>query len=80
LNHLIRIAAAGAGLLPAAALAHPGHLGDMAGHSHWLGAAALFGAAVLAGFLAVKNRKKAKDEIASEEQEGNDPQDAGAAR
>lgn len=40
------------------ALAHLGHLGELAGHSHWTGAAALAGAVIAAGILAVKGRKK----------------------
>jgi len=80
LTHLFRMAAAGAVFLPASAFAHPGHIGDMAGHSHWLGAAALFGAAALAGFLAMKHRKKAKDEIAAEDQVETDADEAEASR
>lgn len=34
-------------LLPLPALAHPGHLGDLDGHTHYLAAWALFG--VIAG-------------------------------
>ena len=40
------------------AAAHLGHLGELAGHSHWSGAAALAGAVIAAGILAVKGRKK----------------------
>lgn len=40
------------------ASAHLGHLGELAGHSHWTGAAALAGAVIAAGILAVKGRKK----------------------
>ncbi len=35
-------------LVPMPALAHVGHLGDLAGHDHWIAGAAI-GAAVLAG-------------------------------
>ncbi len=45
-------------LLPSIAHAHVGHLGELAGHSHWAGAAAIAGAALLAGIVALKDRKK----------------------
>ncbi len=34
------------------AAADPGHVAEVAGHSHWIGLAAAGGAAVLAGWLA----------------------------
>ncbi|MGH1373008.1 DUF6732 family protein [Planktotalea sp.] len=40
-----------------AALAHVGHLAEVAGHGHWLGAAAL-GAAIALGAWAAHNGKK----------------------
>lgn len=46
-------------LLPGAAAAHPGHLGQLAGHSHWVAGAAI-GAAI--GIIALgwaKGGKKA---------------------
>lgn len=45
-------------LLPSIAHAHAGHLGDLAGHAHWAGAAALAGAALVGGLIAIKDRKK----------------------
>jgi len=36
--------------------AHLGHLGEVAGHGHWIGLGALAGAAILAGLLG-KGRK-----------------------
>lgn len=51
---------------PAAAHAHLGHLGEVAGHSHWAGVAALAGAAVLAGIVALKGRRKRDAEPADE--------------
>ncbi|MBD8892406.1 hypothetical protein IG616_12665 [Labrenzia suaedae] len=54
--------------MSSAASAHLGHLGELAGHSHWSGAAALAGAVIAAGILAVKGRKKtakAKEEASS---------------
>jgi len=54
-----------AGLLaatPTAALAHAGHLGELAGHSHWVGVAALAGAALVAGVIALKGRKRKQED------------------
>ncbi|MEM7732827.1 MAG: DUF6732 family protein [Pseudomonadota bacterium] len=55
------------------ALAHPGHLAEVAGHGHWLGAAAL-GAAIAIGLWAgLKGRKsdaeEAVDEVGEEAEE-----------
>ena len=51
------------------ALAHFGHLGELAGHAHWIG----LGATVIAGALAAslakgKDEKREEEEPASEEQ------------
>ncbi|WP_417671145.1 DUF6732 family protein [Roseibium sp.] len=43
---------------PSLAHAHAGHLGELAGHSHWVGVAALAGAALVAGIASLKGRKK----------------------
>ncbi|MEP3046760.1 MAG: DUF6732 family protein [Roseibium sp.] len=51
---------------PAMAFAHGGHLGDLAGHSHWVGVAALAGAALVAGVAAWANGKN-KDASESDE-------------
>ncbi len=45
-------------ILPSAASAHGGHIGELAGHSHWIGVAALAGAAAIAAVVAAKSRKK----------------------
>lgn len=43
------------------ALAHPGHLGTLAGHDHWIAGAAI-GAAIAAGLIgALKGRRKRGD-------------------
>ena len=51
-------------LMASAAQAHPGHLADVAGHGHWLGAAAI-GAAIAIGLWQAgkgrKNRDAAED-------------------
>ena len=58
---------------PSTAFAHGGHLGELAGHAHWIGVAAVAGAALVAGVVALKDRKKktAEDaaEVAGEEDE-----------
>ena len=46
-----------AGAAPAAA--HGGHLGELAGHSHWVGVAAALGAAALAAALGARLKGKA---------------------
>lgn len=54
--------------------AHPGHLAEVAGHGHWLGAAAL-GAAIAIGMLAgLKGRGKAP----AEEPEGEEAEEEAA--
>ena len=56
------------------AAAHPGHLAEVAGHGHWLGAAAI-GAAIAIGLWAKQRGKKA---AASENDaaDGDDLQEA----
>ena len=43
-----------------AALAHGGHVGDLAGHSHWLGWAAAAAAGALAAW-AIKRKSRVRD-------------------
>ena len=47
------------------AFAHGGHVGELAGHAHWVGVAAVIGAAAIAAILA--KGKKSDDTEASEE-------------
>ncbi len=57
--------------------AHPGHLAEVAGHGHWLGAAAI-GAAIAIGLWAgLRGRKDADEpeEVAIED-DAADPQEA----
>jgi len=42
---------------PAAAQAHPGHLAEVAGHGHWLGAAAIGTAIALGLWAGLKGRR-----------------------
>lgn len=67
-------------LVPSLALAHAGHVGDLAGHSHWVGWAAAAAAAAVTAW-AVKRGKKveAADETADEAAEDEDQPEASKA-
>lgn len=65
-------------LAPTTAFAHGGHLGELAGHAHWIGVAALAGAALVAGVVALKDRKK-KDADDAPEAGSQDDETAGEA-
>lgn len=59
-------------VLASAAMAHPGHLAEVAGHGHWLGAAALGAAIALGAWAALKGKKQEQsdaDEAAPEAEE-----------
>ncbi|MEH6833329.1 MULTISPECIES: DUF6732 family protein [Falsihalocynthiibacter] len=58
-------------------LAHPGHLIEAAGHTHW-GAAIALGGAIAIGLWAAKGRKKPEAEEAEAEEKISDaePQEA----
>ena len=58
-----------------AAQAHPGHLSELAGHGHWLGAAAI-GAAVAIGLWAAVRGRKAADTGAADIEETGARQEA----
>ena len=54
-------------VLPAPALAHVGHLGEVAGHDHWIAGAAIGAAVVIGLYGAWKGRKaQASDQGADE--------------
>ena len=55
-----------------AASAHPGHLAEVAGHGHWLGAAAI-GAAIAIGLWAGLKGRKAQGEEADDAAEADAP-------
>ena len=62
------------------AMAHGGHVGDLAGHSHWVGWAAAAAAGAIAAW-SIKRRNKAKSggKVESGETEtGNQPDSAEA--
>ena len=50
------------------ALAHLGHMGELAGHAHWLGLGAAITAGVLAALLVKGKRKKSDDDEESSEE------------
>ena len=54
------------------ALAHWGHLGELAGHGHLVGVALGAAAAVLAAALVVKDRGQANSEEDTAEADGNE--------
>lgn len=54
-----------------AAQAHMGHVGELAGHAHWVGVAAVLGAAALAAAVA-KAGKKAEQENEDLEADGEE--------
>lgn len=55
-------------MLATPAFAHVGHVGEVAGHGHWIAVGAL-GAAALAAWLAAKSRgKKAQSKPDAEEE------------
>ncbi|TNE68009.1 DUF6732 family protein [Celeribacter ethanolicus] len=62
-------------LLATPALAHPGHLGEMAGHNHWLAGAAIGAAIAIAIWGAIKGKKEDEAEAADAEVEA-EPQEA----
>ena len=49
-------------LAAAPAAAHPGHLAEVAGHGHWIGAAAIGLAAAIALWGALKGEKSEEEE------------------
>lgn len=55
------------------AYAHMGHVGDLAGHAHWVGIAATVGAAALAALVAKAGKQKMSDaEEAAPEADGEE--------
>ncbi|PHR19982.1 MAG: hypothetical protein COA37_15870 [Hoeflea sp.] len=63
-----------------AAFAHGGHVGDLAGHSHWVGwAAAAAAGAVAAWAIKRGNKAKASDKETSDEADGGKQPEASEA-
>lgn len=61
--------------LATAAQAHPGHLAEVAGHGHWLGAAAIGAAIAIGLWKAAKDRKEAAGTDEADEADA-EPQEA----
>jgi uncharacterized protein DUF6732 len=59
-------------ILTSSAFAHGGHIGELAGHAHWVGVAALAGAALVAGLVAMKGKKKENGEETKADDEEKD--------
>ncbi|PCI05553.1 MAG: hypothetical protein COB78_02865 [Hyphomicrobiales bacterium] len=66
---MVRIVVSGffllAGVMPS--FAHVGHMGDLAGHSHWLGWGMVVAAGVIVAVLGTKSDDGQVDEEAEEE-------------
>ncbi|MGB7317705.1 MAG: DUF6732 family protein [Planktotalea sp.] len=56
--------------------AHPGHLAEVAGHGHWLGAAAIGAAIALGAWAALKGKKQEQSEAEDADLESEDLQEA----
>ncbi|EAQ26192.1 DUF6732 family protein [Roseovarius sp. 217] len=59
-----------------AAHAHPGHLAEVAGHGHWLGAAALGAAIAIGLWSGLRARKDRAADEAEDEAPEEEPQEA----
>ena len=72
---MVRIVVSGffllAGVMPG--FAHVGHLGDLAGHSHWLGWGMVVAAGVIVAVLGTKSDDGQVDEESEEETVGEKP-------
>jgi len=66
----VRVAALILVLSPSAAVAHLGHVGEAAGHDHWLGVAALAAAGIAALVGWRKRRQEAKEPEGGVDEEG----------
>ncbi|MEX3009932.1 DUF6732 family protein [Hoeflea sp. TYP-13] len=63
-----------------AAHAHGGHVGELAGHAHWVGIAATLGAAALAALAAKAGKRKDKaDDEQSADAESEEQAEGAAA-
>lgn len=77
MRQLLRITTVvSASIAPMAAMAHPGHLAEVAGHGHWLGAAAIGAAIAIGLWQALKGRKDAAEAEEAEEAPEEELQDA----
>ncbi|MEO0913063.1 MAG: DUF6732 family protein [Pseudomonadota bacterium] len=54
-------------LWPGAAAAHVGHLGEVAGHSHWIALGAIGLAGAIAVWAGLKGKRAADDDKAAED-------------
>lgn len=61
-------------LLPSSALAHIGHLGEVAGHGHWIA----LGGIAIAGAIALLGGRKKPDEDTEEAIEEDETEEAPA--
>ncbi len=61
---------------PAPALAHIGHVGEVAGHSHWIGLAAALGAAAIAALAHKIGKDKSSEDEADADAEADGADEA----
>lgn len=59
-------------LSPLPAWAHPGHLADVAGHDHWLGAAAIGAAIAIGLWKALRDRARAGEAAEETAEDGGE--------
>ncbi|QQA43194.1 DUF6732 family protein [Pelagovum pacificum] len=59
-------------LLAQPALAHPGHIAEVAGHGHWIALGAI-GLAAVVGALGARKRAKEKAETAPDQEADAEP-------
>jgi hypothetical protein len=71
---LPRFCLAGLALIPAPALAHPGHLAGLAGHDHWVAGAAIGAAIALGLYGLLKGQKGRKDTETEDAAETDGPE------
>ncbi len=65
-------------MMPASALAHAGHVAEVAGHTHWIGLAAAVGAAVLGAWLAGSKAKETPEATDSAQDDATGAEEQGA--
>ena len=61
------------------AQAHGGHFGELAGHAHWVGVAAVLGAAALAALAAKARKREDESPVDEADSEGEENPEGAAA-
>lgn len=63
--------------LPAMAQAHAGHVGEVAGHTHWVAGGLIAAAALVALWIALSTRKRAAPEAQGDDEADNEAEPHG---